>query len=296
MTRTGVLVRAGQLAAEGVPFVLATVVTVERPASARRGDRALVTADGGLFGWVGGACSEPIVVREALRALADGEARLVRIGPAGRVAEGADPETVVAASSCASEGLVEVLVEPQLPEPLLAVVGGSPAAETLARLAPEAGWRVTRDLQPGADAIVVATMGHGDEEVLAAVLEREVGYVGLVASARRAASVLATLRSRGLDEELLTRVRSPAGLDLGPSTQAEIAVAVLAELVAWRHSRAIVPNVAEVAVDPVCGMEVAMGAATETAVHEGQTFFFCASGCRSRFEAEPARYLTVETA
>jgi xanthine dehydrogenase accessory factor len=264
-----------------------------------------VTAGGELFGWVGGACSEPIVVREALRALADGEVRLVRIGPAGRVAEGAAAETVVAASSCASEGVVEVLVEPQVAEPLLAVVGASPAAETLARLAPEAGWRVTRELGADADAVVpdavvpdavvIATMGHGDEEALEAVLELDVGYVGLVASARRAASVLASLRSRGLDEESLGRVRSPAGLDLGPSTQAEIAVAVLAELVAWRHSRAIVPSVPEVAIDPVCGMEVAVGAAKETAVHEGQTFFFCGSGCRSRFEADAARYLPLET-
>ena len=295
MSRTDVLVRAGQLAAEGVPFVLATVVTVERPASAQRGDRALVTSGGELFGWVGGACSEPIVVREALRALADGEVRLVRIGPASRVAEGAGAETVVAASSCASEGVVEVLVEPQLAEPLLAVVGASPAAETLARLAPEAGWRVARELGTGADAVVVATMGHGDEEALAAALERNVGYIGLVASARRAASVLESLRSTGLDEESLGRVRSPAGLDLGPSTQAEIAVAVLAELVAWRHSREIVPNVPEIAIDPVCGMEVAVGAAKETAVHEGQTFYFCASGCRSRFEANAAKYLPLET-
>jgi xanthine dehydrogenase accessory factor len=294
MNRGEVLVRAGQLAAEGVPFVLATVVSVERPASARRGDRALVTADGELVGWVGGACSEPIVVREALRALADGEARLVRIGPADSVAEGAATETVVAASSCASEGVVEVLVEPQVAEPLLAVVGASPAAESLARLAPEAGWRVSREPGADADAVVVATMGHEDEETLASVLERPVGYVGLVASARRAASVLASLRARGLDEESLARVRSPAGLDLGPSTQAEIAVAVLAELVAWRHSRAIVPALPEVAIDPVCGMEVAVGAAKETTVHDGQTFYFCAAGCRSRFEAEPARYL-VET-
>lgn len=293
MTRTDVLVRAGRLAAEGVPFVLATVVSVERPASARPGDRALVTADGELYGWVGGACSEPIVVREALRALTDGEARLVRIGPAGRAADGAGPETVVAASSCASEGVLEVLVEPQLADPLLAVVGGSPAAETLARLAPEVGWRVTREPSADATAVVVATMGHGDEEALAAVLEHGVGYVALVASARRAAAVLATLRASGLDEESLARVRSPAGLDLGPSTQPEIAVAVLAELVAWRHSRATVPGAPEVAVDPVCGMEVAMDGARETAVHEGRTFYFCAAGCRSRFEAEPARYLDV---
>ena len=300
MNRTDVLVRAGQLAAEGVPFVLATVVAVERPASARRGDRALVTAGGEIVGWVGGACSEPIVVREALRALGDGETRLLRIGPAALVAEGAAPDTVVAASSCASEGVVEVLVEPQLAEPLLAVVGASPAAETLARLAPEAGWRVTRELGPNADAaapdaVVIATMGHGDEEALEASLAGDVGYVGLVASAKRAGSVLASLRSRGLDEESLGRVRSPAGLDLGPSTQPEIAVAVLAELVAWRHSRALVPSVPEVAIDPVCGMEVAVGGAKETAVHEGLTFYFCASGCRSRFEAEPAKYFTVET-
>ncbi|HWB55546.1 MAG TPA: XdhC family protein, partial [Gaiellaceae bacterium] len=131
MNPADVIVEAGKLAAEGEPYALATVVNVVRPASARRGDRALVRADGTVVGWVGGACSEPIVVREALRALADGEARLVRIGPAGRVAAGAAPDTVVAASSCASEGVVEVLVEPQLAAPLLAVVGESPAAETL---------------------------------------------------------------------------------------------------------------------------------------------------------------------
>ena len=295
MNRTDVLVRAGELAAEGVPFVLATVVNVERPASARRGDRALVTAGGDIVGWVGGACSEPIVVREALLALGDGETRLVRIGPAASVAEGADAETVVAASSCASEGVVEVLVEPQLAEPLLAVVGASPAAETLARLAPEAGWRVTREPAAAADAVVVATMGHDDEATLEAALAGGVAYVGLVASARRAASVLDGLRARGLGEEALGRVRSPAGLDLGPSTQSEIAVAVLAELVAWRHSRTVVPSLPAIAIDPVCGMEVAVDGAKHTAVHEGLTYYFCASGCRSRFEADPARYLAVET-
>jgi xanthine dehydrogenase accessory factor len=294
VTRTDVLVRAGRLAAEGVPFALATVVTVQRPASARRGDRGLVTSDGELFGWVGGACSEPIVVREALRALADGESRVVRIGPSGAAAEGAASDAVIAESGCASEGVIEVLVEPQLPEPLLAILGGSPAAETLARLAPELGWRVTRELLPDAAAIVVATMGHGDEEALATALELGTGYVGLVASSRRASVVLASLRARNVDEEALARVRSPAGLDLGPSTQPEIAVAVLAELVAWRHSSGGVPATPAVEVDPVCGMEVAVDAARETAVYEGRTYVFCGPGCRSRFEVDPARYVAVE--
>ncbi len=174
------------------------------------------------------------------------------------------------------------------------MVGASPAGETLARLAPEAGWRVAREVRSDADAVVVATMGHGDEETLAAALELGTGYVGLVASARRAAVVLESLRALGVDEDALARVRSPAGLDLGPSTQAEIAVAVLAELVAWRHARSTAPAVPDVAVDPVCGMEVAVGSAKEIALHAGSTYVFCGAGCRSRFEADPTRYLAVE--
>jgi xanthine dehydrogenase accessory factor len=231
-----ILIRAGQLAAERRPYVLATVVRVVRPASARRGDRAIVTPDGALEGWVGGACSEPIVVGEALRALADGEPRLVRICPPG-AGEGAPGDVVVAHSSCASEGSVEVLVEPCTPAPLLSVVGDSPAAATLARLAAEIDWRVSAEVDDEADAVVVATMGRGDEEALAAALVTGARYVGLVASARRAAAVLQGLRARGIGEEALARVHSPAGLDLGSSRQEEIAVAIIAQLVAWRHAR-----------------------------------------------------------
>ncbi len=285
-----VLIEAGRLSGEGRPYVLATVVRVERPASTRRGDRALVTSDGGLVGWVGGACSEPTVIREALRALEDGEPRLVRIGPPGAGSE-VPADVVLAESSCASEGTVEVLIEPALPKPQLAVVGESPAARTLARLAETIGWRVSTGLEAGVDAVVVATMGRGDEEALASALGGGAGYVGLVASARRAAVVLGALRERGLDEEALARVRSPAGLDLGPARQEEIAVAILAELVAWRHTRPRVEALLAEAVDPVCGMTVAVDGTRETAVHEGVTYYFCNPRCRQRFEADPARHL-----
>jgi xanthine dehydrogenase accessory factor len=288
-----VIAAAARLGADGKSYALATVVNVERPASTRRGDRALVTADGRLTGWVGGACSEPVVVREALRALADGEPRLVRIGPHGDEGD-ARPDVVVAESTCASEGTVEVLVEPQLPRPLLAIVGESPAARTLAELARSVGWRVCRDVEERSDAVVVATMGRGDEDALARALAVDAGYVGLVASARRAATVLAALRARGLDEEELLRVRSPAGLDLGPSRQEEIAVAILAELVAWSHDRGTAPPILREAVDPVCGMTVTVEAATESAAHEGATYHFCCPGCRSRFQADPARFLEAK--
>ncbi len=283
-----VITAAARLAAEGRPHALATVVRVVRPASARVGDRALVGEDGRVQGWVGGACSEPAVVREALRALADGEPRLLRIAPAGSGGEGAD--VVVAESSCASEGTVEVFVEPRLPAPLVGVVGESPAAATLAELARVVGWRVARDVDERADAVVVATMGRGDEDALLRALSVETGYVALVASARRAVAVLDALRTRGVDEEALLRVRSPAGLDLGPVSQAEIAVAILAELVAWRHDRGRAPLSLPEAVDPVCGMTVNGLAASERAVHEGVEHLFCCSGCRTAFLAEPERY------
>lgn len=290
LDQAGVLVEAGRLAAAGRPFALATVVSVRRPASARQGDRALVTPDGRLQGWVGGACSEPAVVREALRALAEGTTRLLRICPPGS-AEG-EEGVVVAESACASEGAVEVLVEPQLPQPLLAVVGDSPAAATLRRLAEGIGWRVTSDLGAGAEAVVVATMGRGDTEALDAALATPAGYVGLVASSRRAGVELAALREQGLDEATLARVRSPAGLDLGPLTQPEIAVAVLAEIVAWRHGRGPLAAAAlEEAVDPVCGMTVAAGPDTPSFEHEGVTYRFCCPGCRGRFARGPGRFL-----
>jgi xanthine dehydrogenase accessory factor len=263
-----VLVEAGRLAEDGTPFALATVVGVERPSSARVGDRALVTHDGQLHGWVGGACTEPEVVRLALESLADGDVRRERIE-----------------SRCASEGAVEVLIEPQRPAPLIAVVGDAPAARTLRELARVLGWRTTTAVA-GADAVVIASMGRGDEEALEAALASGAGYVGLVASAKRAAALSAELRERGVDEEALARIRSPAGLDLGPSAQEEIAVAILAELVAWRHlngGSAELPA-PETAIDPICGMTVAIATAAHRLEHEGTTYYFCGPGCLRKFQ------------
>jgi xanthine dehydrogenase accessory factor len=287
-----VLREAARLSDAGEPFALATVVNVVRPASARRGDRGLVTADGTLVGWVGGACSEPIVVREALRAVAEGTPRLVRIGPAGMHA-GPGEDVVCAESHCASEGTVEVLVEPQLPGPLLAVVGDGPAARTLRDLARAIGWSVSDEARAGADAVVVATMGTRDEEALADALALSTDYVALVASARRAAAVLAALREKGVSEEELAHVRSPAGLDLGPCSQQEIAVAVLAELVAWRHTRAPEAALPAEAVDPVCGMTVAVEGAAATAEHGGITYYFCSAHCQTGFLEDPQRFAAV---
>jgi xanthine dehydrogenase accessory factor len=159
------------------------------------------------------------------------------------------------------------------------------------------GWRVSGELADAPDAVVVATMGRMDADVLEAALGTDAGYVGLVASARRAGVVLGELRARGLSEEQLTRVHSPAGLDLGPGSQEEIAVAIIAELVAWSHgSAAFAADAVSEAVDPVCKMTVAVPGAEHTAVYRGVRYWFCNSGCQARFEFDPDRYLTAGAA
>ena len=293
------------------PHALATVIRVDPPVSARVGDKAVVTPDGHLSGWVGGACSEPIVIREALAALAEGHPRLVRITPAEmQAAVAADeeaapgpPGVVAAVSTCPSGGGLEVFVEPVGVAPRLLVAGATPVARTLAELAEVLGYEVSpiddadvelveRDAAGPDDAMVVATMGHYDEEGLAAALCTRAGYIGLVASRKRAATVFEALRERGVQAADLDRVANPAGLDLGPSTQEEIAVAVLAELIRERHRRAAMPPPpVEQATDPVCGMSVALAGAHLFADHAGQRYWFCSEHCLHSFTREPDRYV-----
>ena len=294
---------------------MATVVRVDRPVSARVGDRAIVHPDGRIEGWIGGSCSEPIAIREALASLADRDARLVRIRPPGAPAEAAQPGVVTEVTACASEGGLDIFVEPRLPGPHLAIAGSSPAARTLARLAREMGYRVTAVLDapseklPGSsatvspdelgrmklganDAVAVATMNRYDEAALEAALASGASYIGLIASRPRGEKVIEMLRARGVTEEDLGRIRNPAGLDLGPSNQDEIALAVLAEVVRERHAAERVAQEAmcedeEIvparAVDPVCGMSVAVHDGAITAVVDGRTYYFCAPGCRDTY-------------
>ncbi|MFI5225971.1 MAG: XdhC family protein [Candidatus Limnocylindrales bacterium] len=251
-----------ELTAAGRPFAIATVVAVRRPTSARPGARGIVHPDGAIEGWVGGSCAQPIVVREALRALADGQPRLLRISKEvpsdSRRGDGIVDEVM----TCHSGGTLEIYVEPQLPAPALWVAGTTPIAGALVTLGAAAGFRVTvidpiadAEAFPGATSIiadidfatvepglspyvVVATQGQWDEEAVASALRRDVAYVGLVASPTRAATVRAYLRDEGVPEERIAALRAPAGLDLGAETAEEVALSILGELVQVRRGRA----------------------------------------------------------
>ncbi len=255
--------RAADLEEAGRPFVVATVVAVARPTSARPGATGIVHPDGTIEGWVGGSCAQPVVVREALHALADGLPRLLRLSkdaPAeGRRADG----IVELVMTCHSGGTLEIYVEPHLPAPLLWIAGTTPIAGALATLGAASGWRVSvfdpvavAEDYPAAERVsqetalgrvdpdsspylVVATQGVWDEEALAAGLRRNAAYVGLVASPTRANVVRQWLREEtGLADERLAALRAPAGMDLGAETAAEIALSILAELILVRRGRA----------------------------------------------------------
>ncbi len=311
---------AQDLRARNEPFVLATVVRVERPSSGRPGFKAIVRANRDLVGWLGGSCAQSVLVAEGLRALRDGMPRLMRLTPTpGR---GPPQEGVVEyIMECASGGTMDIYLEPHLPKPQLLVVGDSPVAKALLALAhlldyrtvlvtTEHGERSSQD----ADLIVqdlaripeivtpetyavVATMGKYDGSALQLLAGSQAMYVGLVASRRRAAAVLATLSNAGLDEPARARIVSPAGLDLSAKTPEEIALSIVAQIVQLRRTSAPrelpVSNAAEsdraMETDVVCGMQVDRDSPIR-ATHSGRTFLFCSEGCRARFLETPEAF------
>jgi xanthine dehydrogenase accessory factor len=208
------------------PLVRATVVRAQRPSSVRPGDTAVIRGDGTIEGFVGGVCAEHSVRMHALRVLETGEALLLRIVP-GDAGESAEEGAVTVENPCVSGGGMEIFLQPELPAPVLLVTGETPVAEALRELAPRLGFELG-DGEPSA--VVVASHGRDEDEVLSAALEEGVAYVGLVASRTRGASVVERLGVGG------ERVHTPAGLDIGARTPAEIALSILAEVVAERRS------------------------------------------------------------
>jgi xanthine dehydrogenase accessory factor len=287
---------AAELTRSRVPFVQATVVRAQRPTSAHAGDTALVRADGEIDGFVGGTCAEASVREYGLRVLTAGEPLLLRIVPDEASGWPDEEGAVTVANPCLSGGSVEIFLEPRVPAPRLLVVGDTPIAGALAELGGPLGFAVENvageAAQPRADdaALVVASHGRGEEPALAAALRLGVPYVGLIASRKRGTAVLDSL---DLSDELRARVHTPAGLDIGARTAAEIALSVLAQLVEVRRAGMRTgPPAPEpaTAIDPVCGMSVAMVPSSLSAEVDGTTVWFCAAGCRTTYLADPARY------
>ena len=295
----GVLERAVELARRGTPFVLATVVWREGPSSGQHGSRAIYTETGEIHGWIGGACAEPVFKREAVRTLEAGVPRLLALGASERFGDLPQGTTAVA-MSCQSEGALQIYLEPVMSMPHLVIVGDSPMANTLAEQARQLDWNV--ELVAGPDfaegvlsshsIVVIATQGHGDEDLLLATLKASPAYIGVVASAKRGAAVREHLAGEAVDETDLARLRIPVGLDLGSTTHKEMAVAILAELVQRRAAgeftiaAGLDQPAITTAIDPICGMTVDAVDTSHPLEVGDETYYFCCPGCRAAFEKQ----------
>lgn len=317
------LSKASELWSAESPFAVAIVVKSEPPVSGKPGDKAIIQSNGTVWGWVGGGCVQPLVIREALKAIDEGNPRLVRISPSPE----AEPASGVVnyPMSCHGGGSLQVYIEPILPKSQILIVGNSAAARSLSKLGKAVGYKIcvvaaeaSRENFPDADYIgkeinrtrvniesetyiVVATQGEHDEEALEQALATNARYISFIASQAKAAKVIDCLSRKGFPPEMLKRIKAPAGLHIGTLTSQEIAISILAEIIQVKRGNATGftmehdlnrdhDPLSVMATDPVCGMTIETEATSYTSEYHGKLFYFCCAGCKQAFETNPQKY------
>jgi xanthine dehydrogenase accessory factor len=314
MTHEQLLDLARELNDRGAPYALVTVVRAVAPTSAYLGAQAIVLADGTLHGWIGGGCAKDVVVGAAQQAILCGEPKLVRISN-DRLQPDADVEQHT--MSCASNGTIELFIQPYSRSSALCVLGNTPAADEARFLAGRLRIRLA-DLPEDAPVVLVATQGQGDEDALERALRSPARHVLMIASRRKADRLRDSMRMRGVDDAALARLAAPAGPDAGAKTPGEIAlVAIVGVLALLRgRSQAIeAPQRAAIAatvdasktadtsaaprnlfVNPVCGIAVDTAAPKHVENYEGIAYYFCCDGCWTIFRQDPAKYAAIRRA
>lgn len=316
--------KAQRLMQSKEPFAIAFVINRQLPSSGKPGDKAVIERDGTITGWIGGGCTRGIVLKEAAAALQEGKPRVVRISPGGD--SDAPPDVKAYHMTCHSGGTVEVYIEPVLPRPHLLILGKSHVAMALSRIGRAMDYPVTV-LAPGVDRaafpdaetvldtsvldpafltpntfIVVCTQGENDEGALQQALESGLPYVAFVSSRMKANAVFQHLRERGISFEELKRIKTPAGLDINAKLPEEVAISILAEVIAFmRNEEKEMPLAApaEAApkeendkyfVNPVCDVPVEKATAKHVVEYKGMNYYFCCDGCKVSFDKEPEKY------
>jgi len=254
-----VLPAAASALERGEPAALVTIVRSTGSTPQRTGAKMLVFADGRTVGTIGGGCYENESILKAREAIATGTPALVKYDL---------NDDFVQESGLICGGQMEVYIDPIAPSPALYVVGAGHVGWHLARMAADAGFRIhvlddrekfanaerfpfaetievddigawlhKADLPPSAY-VVVVTRGHThDFEAIRALAARDLRYLGLIGSRAKVARIFQALDAEGMPAECLDRVHAPIGLNIGAITPAEIAVSILAELIAIRHGK-----------------------------------------------------------
>src|SRR5262245_27769808 len=254
-----VLPAAASALERGEAAALVTIVRASGSTPQRTGAKMLVYADGRIVGTIGGGCYENDALGRAREAIATGKPELVKYDL---------NDDFVQESGLICGGQMEVYIDPITPVPALYIVGAGHVGWHLARFAGDAGFRIhviddrekfaNAERFPGAEAIevddigawlhraelpasayvVVVTRGHThDFDALRALAARDLRYIGLIGSRAKVARIFDALQAEGMPVECLARVHAPIGLDIGAITPAEIAVSILAELIAIRHGK-----------------------------------------------------------
>ncbi|HQV26673.1 MAG TPA: XdhC family protein [Thermoflexales bacterium] len=245
----------------GTPCALCTVIQSSGSVPRRPGSKMLVGADGAILaGTIGGGAMEGRAIDLAREAIADGEARTGSF----RLS---DPEQ---GDAGVCGGTMEVFIEPLASPPTVLVVGAGHVGRALVKLATFAGFRAVLSddrvelcapaIAPGADAylagplleqlgrmslsprlyVALVTRGYAiDVEALPVLLRAPVAYIGVIGSRRRWLTAVKSLREAGISDADLARVRAPIGLEIRAETPEEIAVSIMADIIATRRGAAI---------------------------------------------------------
>ncbi len=303
-------------------YATAFIVRRKIPSSGKPGDKAIITKDGQIHGWIGGGCTRGIVLKEALNAIQEGKPRLVSISPEAR--ENAASGVKNYAMTCQSGGEVEVYIEPVLPKPHIVIFGSSHIAMALAKISKAMGYQVSavmpkpdKAVYPEVDNLVstadfqsenlqansyliVCTQGEGDTEALHKAILSEKPYLSFVASRKKANSIFRDLRKLGVTFDQLKTIKTPAGLDIGAKLPEEVAISILAEIIqdfrgeqaeTTAQTPAALPN-EDYYMNPVCNIPVQKSTAKHVLEYKDEKVYFCCDGCKVSFEKAPEQYMT----
>ncbi|WP_158271596.1 XdhC family protein [Limnohabitans sp. 2KL-1] len=316
MNRNEWITQAARLQAADQPFALVTVLSAQAPTSGKAGDKAVVTPDGQIHGWIGGGCAQPAVIKTVRRALLDGQPRKIRIAPSDESAERDLGDVLEFGMACHSGGTLELFIDPVMPSAMLTVVGDSPVARALVGLAPRVGLRVAVVAQgaqaadfPDADTVldsddvsqvsarlsspfvVVATQGRRDVQGLKAALALQPQGLWFVASARKAGVLLESLVASGEDPAAVARIVAPAGQFIGAQTPEEIALSVLTSVVAARRGREPAAPAAQAALTGSMASSVSSAAQSSAAASAAMA----TSCCSTPAATEPMEAASAKT-
>lgn len=311
--------KVSELHQERAAFAIASVINRQMPSSGKPGDKAVIEKDGKVTGWIGGGCTRGIVIKEALDAIASGKPRIVNISPEGDVQE--KHGVMDYKMTCHSGGAVEIYIEPILPRPHILILGKSHVAMALSKIAKAMDYQVSvlakgvdKIAFPDVDAIleeddsqsliqansyiIVCTQGENDEAALAYALRSKVEYLSFIASRKKANAIFRNLRQMDFTFDDLKRIKTPAGLDINAKLPEEVAISILAEVIAHlRREPEVEENVVKTStantnlfINPVCGVPVDKATAKHVIEYKDEQYYFCCDGCKISFEKEPAKY------